>query len=331
MIHILECSPNPSDATSYYRTRGIIPFLVKQHSAELTCSAMNGYLKATWADIIPYDVILIQRPTTQKELEFIQMCRRMNKVVWADFDDLHTDIPKSNPVFHVNPDGGKYMLECAKNSSFVTVSTKAIKEKLLEVTEHVYVVKNAHNDYVYPIKFMQSGGDVQKPLVVWRGGVTHEEDLYSFKEQMQSVAEKYRFKMFGNVPHYVKRDFGVSDNDVIPGMPLDQYLNFMVQINPAFMVFPLQQNKFNRAKSNISALEALYSGGICIVPEGFEEFADTAVLSNDFVGTIFSLTNKETFEKVLKVKVENMLATQILSVTNEQRYEILTHYTKHLN
>lgn len=329
MIHILECSPNPKDATSYYRTRGVLSFLSKEYD-DVKFSYIHQYYKATWADIIPFDVVLIQRPTTKLDLDFITLCKRMNKVVWIDYDDLHTDIPTSNPVYYVNPDGGKMMLKCSELADFITTSTEAIRQKLLPITNHVYVIKNAHNDYVYPINFIQKDGLTKRPKLVWRGGITHEADIYAYRNQMKALIEEYSFKMFGKVSYYMQRDLGLSDNDCIPGIPLEEYLNFMVQYNPAFLIYPLEDNAFNQAKSNIASLEALYSGGICIAPEGFEEFKDTSILSSNFKESVEMLMDAETFAKVRAMKVQNMLDKQVLSKTNKDRYTLLKHYTQHL-
>lgn len=327
MISILECSPNPSDATSYYRTRGVLPFLVREHSTELRFSYLQKYLRSTWSDIAAFDVIFIQRPTTQYDYDFILMCRRMNKIIWLDYDDLHTDIPPSNPVYHVNPDGGKWMLKCSEMATFITCSTPAIQEKILGVNKHAYVVKNAHNDYIYSHKQLQKDGLTKRPKVIWRGGVTHEEDIFQYREQIREVVERYPFRMFGGVSHYTKRDLGLQEDEHISGLPLEEYLNYIVQYNPAFMIYPLVDNPFNKAKSNISALEAIYSGAICIVPYGFEEFNGTAILSSNFIEAIEMLSDVDTFKSVRELHVKKMFEDQVLSKTNEKRYKILKHYT----
>lgn len=325
MIRLLECSPNSSDATSFYRARGPITYLCRQHD-DIQHSYLQNYLKASWDDLLPHDVIFVQRPSTEKEFNFILIAKRLGKKVWLDYDDLLTDIPPSNPVFHVNPDCAKWVYECCSVADLITVTTQPIKNKLLHSgCKNIHVVKNAHNDFILPMNLAQKDGQLKQPKIVWRGGITHEMDIFDYRNDMRQIIDTYpAVRMFGNISTYIKRDLGIMDKMNIPGMPLEEYFNYLCNYNPTFVVVPLENTEFNQAKSNIAAIEALFSGAICIVPTGFSEFANTSVNSEkgEFVETIEVIISSD-FHSIRKNQLEQIKKDQVLSVTNEIRYKLI--------
>lgn len=329
MIRLLECSPNSSDATSFYRARGPITYLCRQHD-DIQHTYLQNYIHAKWDDVLPYDVIFVQRPSTEREFNFLLICKRLGKKVWLDYDDLLTDIPPSNPVFHVNPDCAKWVYECCSIADLITVTTQPIKDKLLfSGCKNIHVVKNAHNDFVLPMAHAQKDGQIKQPKIIWRGGITHEMDLFDYRVDMREIIDTFpAVRMFGNVSTYIKRDLGILDKMNIPGLPLEEYLNYLCQYNPTFLVFPIEDSEFNRAKSNIAAIEALYSGAICIVPEGFREFAGTSVSAKkgEFVETINAILDSD-MKSIRRNQLEKIQKDQVLSVTNEIRYKLITELT----
>lgn len=52
------------------------------------------------------------------------------------------------------------------------------------------------------------------------------------------------------------------------------YFQRLIQLKPHFVVFPLEDNTFNRCKSNIAAIEATVAGAVCISPDYMPEFGE---------------------------------------------------------
>ena len=59
-------------------------------------------------------------------------------------------------------------------------------------------------------------------------------------------------------------------------MDIFAYFQRLIQLKPHFVVFPLEDNTFNKCKSNIAAIEATVAGAVCIAPEYMPEFLKIA-------------------------------------------------------
>jgi anthranilate/para-aminobenzoate synthase component II len=95
---------------------------------------------------------------------------------------------------------------------------------------------------------------------------------------------------------------------------------------PDVMVFPLEEHNFNKAKSNIAAIEILYGGGICLSPQGLPEFAGTSLqfTKENIHGLMEQIMGNEVlFTEVHNRQCERSKEYQVLSVTNKQRLELI--------
>jgi len=113
---------------------------------------------------------------------------------------------------------------------------------------------------------------------------------------------------------------------MFPSMTVLDFMHEFYRFNAPITIFPLEDIPFNQAKSNICALETLYAGGICLVPEGFAEFDGTAVRFNEntLLETIEDLlTDPEKFEEIHNHQWQKVCQTQLLSITNKKRLELI--------
>lgn len=327
IIHVLECSPNASDATSYYRSRGPLAALERAYPDQIKVSYMGNFHEATWADILPFDVIFVQRPSNQRELEFISLCGTAHKKIWVDYDDLLTDIPQSNPVHGGAKDNTWIIPSILNASDLVTVSTNTLRSKFIKYNPNTHVVKNAHDDFLFHVEHKELPNlEAENQKIAWRGSPTHDADLFFWSKTLKQVSENYPMYTFGRFSEFMRMFYNVQRENMFHSMSVLDFMHEFYRFNAPITVFPLEDNLFNQAKSNICALETLYAGGICFVPEGFAEFTGTALTfnENNLLELIDSvLSDKEKFIKLHNALWENVCKSQLLSITNKKRLELI--------
>jgi hypothetical protein len=109
------------------------------------------------------------------------------------------------------------------------------------------------------------------------------------------------------------------------------YFGFMGQfkrMKPWTHIVPLTDNPFNRAKSNISALEAIYAGAIPIVPDWEEWQIPGAMRYNSFESFGETVKTAMAIQPKAHIFLWDMCISwirenRILSVTNQARIEAL--------
>jgi hypothetical protein len=103
------------------------------------------------------------------------------------------------------------------------------------------------------------------------------------------------------------------------------YVDALFDIRPHFVVVPLQDNPFNRAKSNIAELEAQAAGAIAIVPD-WEEWRSVVRYNETNEETPCDQLNRILNNLELRLdKYSPPPADRSLSAVNRMRYELLVN------
>jgi hypothetical protein len=318
----------PENAVSHYRGIGVFGPLSRQFP-----DVQIAYSEAK--NITPdiagcYDWVFSHRPGSDAEINAIYLCYRLGVRVWIDLDDLVWQIPAGNPV------QGQYTQKIHTNlhhamsmATLVTCSTKYLAEQTSQVFNvRAVVVPNAWNEHL----FQPHGEPTQTPYegrirVLWRGSNTHDADLMHFVTAFKD-RENVDFIFMGSNPWYLhKSHVGLlSEIQHIPWQPNTvAYVDALFDIRPHFVVVPLQDNPFNRAKSNIAELEAQAAGAIAIVPD-WEEWKSRARYRDAEEHTACDhLTAILNNLKIHLDKYSPPHAERSLSVVNAMRYELLTN------
>jgi hypothetical protein len=229
-----------------------------------------------------------------------------------------------NPFYNNYEANKDNIKKIARNADEIWVSTNGLKETFSEFNKNIKVIPNAHNDYLFPVKNKIKFNDKVKN-VAYRGGSTHEIDVYSQLNDWIEMINKNKtteFYFMGSRFPYLESRCG--DNYVIiPGTHILDYFRNMHKVNPSMFIYTLEDSKFNRGKSNISWIEATYSGAAVIAPEFLPEFIRPGI-SN------FTSSLKQTFDRIKKdtdlLKTMNDLSWEyiqaklLLSHVNQQRY-----------
>lgn len=339
------------DAIDWYRHGGVV--------RELPGVELVNETDFKWHHIPKYgDALLINRGFSEDMINRMIMARNANVRTILDIDDDLFNLPPYNATTwkpNVMQLIDKHMT-ALQVADRVICSTVFLKQTLRKVlgeyqTEYLksinkdaayirremklinrkfFVVRNAFNDYQLRLDNCvprSSSPDRSKPMILWRGSDTHQEDVGHVKEAIESVGKAVRWRFKGWNPYILDRaktghQWEIFDQD------LYSYFHSIVSLRPEFVFVPLMDNKFNRAKSNIAWIEATYCGAVTIAPT-LPEWQQPGVLNYE---------NPEHCRKLLKVAAvmpaeerikrveesrEAIRKNYLLSDLNKRRFDIL--------
>ncbi len=323
MIRILTYAPVLADGTSFYRLGGVLPYLEKEYP-DIYIKDISGKDPLDWHDYISFDVVVFQRPFIPPHLSTINMLKLMGIKVIIDYDDDVLNVPMHNP-FHSNYEANKETIKkISKVADEIWVSTIGLKETFSEFNKNIKVIPNAHNDYLFPVEKKIPFND-KSQTVAYRGGSTHEIDVYSqLNDWIEIINKNLKTEFYFMGARFPYLESRCGDNYmIIPGTHILDYFRNMHKVNPNIFIYTLEDNQFNRGKSNISWIESTYAGAAVIAPEFLPEFIRPGI--SNFTGSL-----KQTFDKIKKdnklLKKMNDLswdyiqAKLLLSYVNKERY-----------
>lgn len=320
MSRILLFEPSKDDATSYYRSRGVLPFMAKGHDIQLIpCDA--GHFN--WADAVMGDVAFFQRPIGKHLLEKMLLCKDLGVKVIIDWDDNVLDIAEHNPLYGHCRRNLQHILDSLTLADHVIASTQSLGEVYGRYTRNVTVIPNCHNDYLFPVKSKQPF--IFNRKAYYRGGSTHQKDVYKYKDQIIDMIKtnpEWLFHFFGDRFLFIEAETEKCDNHLVGGYQnVLEFLRSLIELRPCAYFTFLEDTIFNQGKSNCGWLEATYAGAACFAPLGLHEFdkLPCVVLCTNFTDG-FSWKNPEAELKRLHDEsweyIQNNL---LLSKVNELR------------
>lgn len=326
-MNILTYAPSVGDGTSFYRLWGVLPFLKREHSG-INISDISNNRYIDWNDLIGFDIFIFQRPFTEQHFAAIKMAKNMGIKVVIDYDDDLFNIPQENPVYLDFKDKKKTMELMCSIADEIWVSTEAIKDTIRKWNKNVSVIPNAHNDYLFPVD-KKKEFNLETKKVAYRGGTTHEVDVYSHIDDWSIIIngnKDFDFYFLGARFPYMESICGDNYNAMV-GMHIIDYFKFFCNLNPNIFIYTLKNTQFNKAKSNISWIEATYAGAAVIAPEFLPEFANMPgiITYNKSMSIVFNNVK----EPINRLAIVNDLSWQyikknlLLSEVNNLRYQSL--------
>jgi hypothetical protein len=253
-------TPHPTDGTSFYRAWGVFNQIARNENLPIIFESTN---KGAWNDFMGYDLIFMHRPHDLSHVKYCQLAKRYTKI-WMDWDDDILNIPTYNPTY--NSYKGNSVVELVKLADMVTTSTQPLLDSY---NADGHVIENyiplLELKYNKPMR-----GD--KFRIVWRGSNTHDMDWYTHIEDMSKFLngkKDVEFVLIGDVHFTIEQRInqfcGIRK---IQGMDTSTYFEFLQGNQVGDLLFvPLQENLFNKSKSDCAVLEGLVNGMISITPE----------------------------------------------------------------
>ena len=201
--------------------------------------------------------------------------------VFADFDDLLCDIDGKSPIpeynrFKASPfEIGKVMERHCAGLDGITVASEYLKNTLERRFgwDNVSVLPNTVPGFAYGMAPRESvESDIVKPRVLYAGSMTHfkEGHLGDFEGPwvpwMREAAGKGEIDLhcFGfSAPEFLS-DVPVTLHPYVPAVAFPATV---AAIRPDIYLAPLQDNEFNRCKSDLKLLEAAAVGAALLGSE----------------------------------------------------------------
>lgn len=248
-------------AGSYYRTFG--PLLkLRQSGANITFHQIGNAQQVSMSDLMSIDILLILRPSEGFQRDLIMTAAELGIPTWIDYDDDLLSIPPVNPASHFYNQQQRHAIinQSLRVADMITVSTGFLKSKYEKLSERddIYILPNAVAEI--PNRLINLP---PKPKIYWRGSPTHAGDLETYREKFLNLEWSNKFELYihGHYPAFFTRAKNVkffAYMDIIP------FFRFIKQMDYDFLIYPLEDNDFNRAKSNIAWLEATAAGAATI-------------------------------------------------------------------
>lgn len=315
---ILFYAPMEYDNTSFYRCSGILPYLTCTDYEMINSSQIQDW---NWSTFINIDVFFCHRPCTQEHINMMTLAKDAGCKVIVDYDDNLFAVTMENPTYQFYQDNKVFILRSLRIADEVWVTTETVKLVYEKFNKNCFVIPNAHNDYVLKNK-RSFNFDTKRAM--WRGGTTHEGDVYSVADELIAVINSnkdWTFNFFGHAFNYMEMRCG---NNYIrtSSMTTLQYFKAIEDYNANILIFPLMDNEFNRSKSNIAWIEGAYAGAAFFGGDNLSEFkkagvADFSHLKDELNNPDFSVL-KVANEASWQYITDNLLLSKINNLRHER-------------
>jgi glycosyltransferase involved in cell wall biosynthesis len=201
------------------------------------------------------DIIVIQRFYPRKgTIPYIEKMLSSGKPVIYEVDDLLTDLPEGHNLKFWAGETAELLPWLLPRVTAITVSTPLLAKAFSSFNSVVHVIPNlADTELFHPAAARKEG-----PVVIgFSGTTTHARDLEQIGEALYRVADRY-----GNNVAFSFLGYSTTKFSSLPGFRFidfqRKYASFGTTLSSSgidIAIVPLQDNRFNRCKSNIKWLE----------------------------------------------------------------------------
>ncbi len=320
---ILTYAANPQDGTSFYRAWGP---LSKLEGVELVSSK-----DWSWPVLSTIDILFLQRPAAQVNVQMIDDAKRFNIPIWCDWDDDGFHLEEHNPAYEYFQSDEKLaaLRECLRLADVCTVSTAHLREVFLkEVPEaNIVIVPNAVDDTLFSL---EPSYHERNKIIVMRGGSSHEKDWGKYKEVILKIAKEYpdwTWAIMGYHPDWMNQ---IENVKIYQFEDIPRYFQKLMELRPAIGLVPLEYSFFNRSKTNIAFQEFTLAGAVVLasdLPEfdrnGVLLFMNEVELTQQLEDLIHDTTSR------LRNYEEALLHLPRLSEVNEIRKDVIERLIRH--
>jgi hypothetical protein len=266
------------------------------------------------------DVCFMHRPFGMLAAHIMSQCQMHGIPLWVDHDDDLLAIPDQNPHAKVHQDAEKQFpsIEMSyKHADILTCSGQAMHKQLREKYGRgdAILITTGLDDRLLRLK--QPFGKNRK--ISWRGSQSHKSDLRFYERPIKNMVAKNAtrdFFFWGIDPEELWPEFKNYPNWKFEvQLNLLDFLNSMAKVNAQIHFVPLEDNHFNRVKSNLSWLDSTLAGSACVAPN-YLEFQRPGVIQYNA-----GENQVENFEKTLNTVMD--LDPEILKQKHDESWEYI--------
>ncbi len=229
--------------------------------------------QVNWNGAFNADIALVQRPAALEQIHCMQLLKEHGTPIWVDYDDDYINPNKNNPRHGTGLDlrMSETVKSALKLADVVTVTNEQLKTTYLEFNKNIKVIPNAFDDRLLGLQ-----AEKIEPVnaILWRGNDLQRRDIGAFKKEILQIyrngdTSHFNWMFAGWDPHWITDEMEEYDSKRIkkrPGIEMFEYYRQLSETNWAMIIKPLEDNTFNRSRSNITWFEACLAGSVCIAP-----------------------------------------------------------------
>lgn len=313
------------DGCGYYRVQMIAKYLNKIPDVFAKISSVYSNEEINWAD-----VIVLQKQSNQKALGFIEYAISIGKKVVTEVDDDYFNIPIWNPAYKPYLGKEQDLINFYLKSHAITVTTDHLANQLSKFSK-TYALPNSldfknldrfedmpeeelgkYTKYLdcdqkrltkeYLEEFLKD-----KVVVGWGGSPTHLKDLEQATPALiQLCAENKNIiiMMIGCTTQMILNTMMKNYSNqliLVEPIPIFGYQQALRSLPWDIGICPIEDNVFNRSKSNLKFLEFSTNGFACVC-SNVENYTKT--VQNGITGML--VDNSQTaWYTALKYLVDN--------------------------
>jgi len=275
------------------------------------------------------DLVIMQRQTSEMALNVLRNLKGMGIPVIYEVDDYVFNLHPKNPSYnyYAQPDRRHNIEQMLREVDAITVTCEYLKKRFLVYNQRVYVIPNYIDPRYWRVR--QKGTENEKIAVGWSGGASHYDDLRLIDGVMETITAEFpqvKFILVGWDPGFFRvppnrREFYGFTKDFV------EYAANLSHIDIGLA--PLEDNLFNKCKSDIKLLEygvlnipviASYVGPYQkAIDDGF---VLKAMNPKDWIKQIRKLVSDEAYRKKWSKKSRELALSRLLPDHIEERIRI---------
>ncbi len=205
------------------------------------------------------NVIQFQRSCTEAQYEFIKKIKSTGKKIFYDIDDLITEVPEYNHAFDYYKKYHNVIKNILSIVDCIVCSTVELKKHFSKFNNTI-VIQNRLIDLFWQQDLEKEFVENQRTKILWAGGSHHfsinnEEGDFSKEiiEYIEKTTNKYEWIFVGSLPLKLKNNKNITYYKWCHNY--FDYIKLLKHIDADIGIALLQNNNFNKCKSNIKALE----------------------------------------------------------------------------
>lgn len=271
MITLGLHTPNPKDATSFYRAFG--PWSELKDKINIL---PIDHVTMDWSRASFIDALFIHRPFSPVHLDMCKNAKKLGIPIWIDFDDdlFNVHYSNNNHDLYDRPQTQDHLAKIISSSDLVTVSTNQLATIYSQFSNNIKVIPNSLPKNILSDLIYRNIKTAPKKIILWRGTPHHEMNLHHYQGAFQTLMRNnpdWHFLFFGYRPWFIMERGNIGQSSHMASPSLIEYFYDLQNIQAAIQVVPLINHKFNLSKSNIAYLEGSGIGGsVCVVPDSDE-------------------------------------------------------------
>ena len=218
---------------------------------------IGGQLKMAPIVRMAPDVLVVQAGIDDMHVTLLEDIANHRPDIFRVFslDDLVTEIPEKSSVYkHYTGNFRNARARIRKALSLcdrMIVTTRTLADTYADMIDDIRVIPNRlRRDFWLPLESKRRAG--KKPRVGWVGAQQHAGDLEIIIDAVKQTADKVDWIFMGMCPEEIRPIVAEYDTDWVS---YDKYPAKMASLNLDIAVAPLEQHRFNEAKSNLRLLE----------------------------------------------------------------------------